>query len=1099
MKRNKNLILIVIINLTFYNAQNTVAGEQNSIENANSKALNYEQDFNVDLYTGTVNIGLPLQKLQEDSFSMDLSLNYDATGVLINNVSGIVGQNWNLNAGGTITRKIKGTTFDELNYDGGLFQPGVAGALSNQTGFFEAKILLNRNDWNSVAHLRKVLARAASTSIFGNAQPPYDPSSIIDFGDGLPNFSKTWKVDTEPDIFYFNFFGKSGFFFMGEDGNWKVSSKDNLKVIYNSDLDLINPLQDINHSQFQGPLTDYKRKSIGRLTLLDDKGFQYVFGDNDMKSMEITLGSYYDSKLLWPYISKWNLKKVIDPNGKTLFNFIYITGQYFLTNLFAEGRLETSSNENNTNFPSFSQNPGTYSSFYHWYRESGDFYKPSYLKQILLSNGSSVDFSYIEKPEIQFTASGNLLFDPYASSLPNIFYPVFNRHWTNETLPYLYTDEIPHNIYTGKKSIRYVLDEIKVKFNNNLINKFNFQYANNLHDRVFLYQVIKNNDEKHTFFYNDPNSIPGYFSEKKDMWGYYNGYSTSISVSQNYTFWENFEADKYSSRSTVTSKLLSGSLSQIIWPTGGITNFVFEPHTFRKRISNQYSTFNGAVLLETFPNGGGGLRIKKIVTGEKEREFFYNNTFEEIDYNISSGILMYEPLFFTRHKVYELNAPNGGGLTIEPIPIESGGTSSANGINPKSDFFNSNVAYSTVLEKNNDGFIKYTFTDFNDYPDYYVTNGLRPLNKLSKKIDFSFERGKIKSTTYFNASQNKILEKNYIYKNLFELKGKAIDYNYFTSNWSNHPGDDAFPPFGFYPIPQPSCYACNSRVDPYFIYYTDKVLDSEITTEYFQGGRKIESLKRYYYQSPVDPSYSLIDKIEEYPNKNDLSKFKSIKFQYAVDMGTSDAPFTDMIAKNMIGIPLAITRYNEQQQPITKAETIFAKNSSTNNLLLPVSTRTIKTGMSDYGSDASVDTKITYDLYDSQGHVLQYTDQSGIPTTIILGYNKSQPIAKIVGATYNYVNASTNIGHLQDASDADIDTASENTLISLLDDLRKNAAFKDYQITTYTYDPLIGITSLTSPDGLREYYKYNLQNHKLEKVIDADGKTVEEYKYHYKN
>lgn len=182
-----------------------------------------------------------------------------------------------------------------------------------------------------------------------------------------------------------------------------------------------------------------------------------------------------------------------------------------------------------------------------------------------------------------------------------------------------------------------------------------------------------------------------------------------------------------------------------------------------------------------------------------------------------------------------------------------------------------------------------------------------------------------------------------------------------------------------------------------------------------------------------------------------------------------------------------------------KTETIYAKNPITNNLVLPISIRTLKTGTYGYGNNSGVHKQVTYDVHDDNGHVLQYTDASGIPTTIIYGYNKSQPIAKIVGAGYQYVNANTNIGYLQSISDADIDVNSENILISLLDDLRKNLAFKDYQITTYTYDPLIGITSLTGPDGLRENYKYNAQNHKLEKVINVDGKIIEEYKYHYKN
>jgi len=1062
-------------------------GGVESIAQGEVKNVNFDKEFGLDLYTGSININLPLQKIQADNAELNILLNYDASGVLVNNVSGIVGQNWNLNAGGSITRKIKGTSFDELNYDKGL-QPGLTSAMSHQTGFFESRILLNRTDWKDLNHLKKILSRAIAPShlypFYGG--PPYQE---IDFGDGLPNFKKVFKIDTEPDIFYFNFFGKSGYFFLGEDGNWKVSSKDNLKVIYNEETDLVNPLSGIKFSVPQVEITEmYKRKSIGRLTLIDDKGFKYIFGDNDLKSMEISMGEYYTSELFYPYVMKWNLKKVLSPNGVTIYDFIYKTGQYFLTNLFAEARHETSSNENNSAF-TYTSNPSTVSSFYKIYRESGNLYKPSYLSKILVSDGTAIDFNYIEKEDIQYTRSGNVFFEqkPY---MDDPYFPLFNRKWLHEKLYTIYSDEVPLANNQNQKSIRYVLDEVKVNFNNKLINKFNFQYAHAGH-RVFLYQIIKNNDEKHQFWYNNPSDLPGYFSEKKDMWGYYNGQPTSIGNSKNYNFWQNFENSKYSTRGAVTSKMINGTLTRIVWPTGGFTDFIFEPHTFRNRVTNNPS-LNNSILTELFPNGGGGLRIKKIINEGNEREFFYNNSFDEMDSNISSGILLHEPLFFLRHPVYKLSFGDVTGTTIS-----SGGTSSADGINPKSDFFNSNVAYSTVYEKKNDGYIKYIFNDFFDSPDYFMDERMRPLNKLSRKVDMSFDRGQLKNKIYYDSSQNMLLYKHYTYKNTSNnLKSKGIEYNYFMSNYSEQIEDDVFGVGGA--ISQPECRSCNTKVDPYYIYYTDKVLDKELTTEYFKDGRKIESLKMYYYQNPLDLSYSLIDKIEEYPNKFDLSKYKTTKFQYAIDMDTSDPLIERMVEKNMVGIPLAVTKYNEQQQPIARTETIYAKNSATNNLVLPVSTRNIKTGMAGYGEDSFVNTKVTYDLYDAHGRLLQYTDESGLPTAIIYGYNRSQPIAKIVGATYNYVEANISLTTLQDASDSDVDDASENYLITQLDDLRKSTAFKNFYITTYTYNPLIGITSLTNPDGIREYYKYDAQN-KLEKVMDVEGKVIEEYKYNYKD
>lgn len=1073
----KNKIYLILLNILFGSlclaqTSNPNGGSQVSVTDDNNN-LSYDKNFDVNLYTGTVNINIPIQKIQEDNLDLNIGLSYDATGVLVNNISGIVGQNWNLYAGGAITRKIKGMCFDELTYFPNLNQAGGGGKQSLQVGFFHSKSILNRNDWDTASHLKKILRRAMSESTYS---------------DGLLNEFYTWKLDTEPDIFYFDFFGKSGYFFMGEDGNWKVSSKDNLKIQFNLDNDLINPTDGIQHTQYGGPISpNYERKSIGRITLIDDKGYQYIFGDNDVKNIDINLGSYYDTDFIYAYSMKWNLKKVIGPNGKILFSFEYTTGQYFLTNLYTESPYDTSSSlEDQYSSTGYSQNPLSDAGFYHLYRENGYFYKPSYLSKIIASDGTTVDFGYVEKNKIQYTHSGNnLLFSSYS------FDPLYNRFWVNNIVSFIYTDDIPVSNYNKRN--RYVLDNIKVNFNNRLINNFDFQYANS-DPRVFLYQISKNNNEKYQFLYNQPSNLPGYLSEKTDMWGYFNGQPTSVSYSKRFAFWQNFENNKYSTRGTVTSRLLSGSLSQIIWPTGGITNFVFEPHSFRKRVTNNLS-LNNSILAEEFSNGGGGLRIKRIYGEGREREFFYNNSFAEMDNNISSGILMHEPLYYLTHNVYSLQelgyAPN-----MEPNPI-SGATSSANGIFAKSDFFNSNVAYSTVFEKINDGYIRYKFYDYIDNPDYYMP-GFRPYTKFSKKVDHSFERGQIKSKTFFDNNQNAIKDKFYVYKTQSDLKSKGVNYNYFTSDWEFYPG--AAPLGGYYFwIPQPSCLSCNSNINPYYIYYSDKVLDTEITTEYLKNGKKIESLKRYYYKSPLDASYTLIDKVEEYPSKFDLSKFKTLKFDYAIDINTSDSPFTEMINKNMVGIPLAVTKFNEAQLPVSRVETIYAKNATTNNFTLPVSVRNIKTGMYDYGNDQTTASKITFNIYDAKENVLQYTDDSGLPTTIIWGYNRSQPIAKIIGAEYNYVSSKVNIETLQDASDVDIDTTSENLLISLLDDLRKNTDLKNYLITTYTYDPLIGVTSVTPPDGMREYYEYDSQSKKLEKVVDVQGNPIEEYKYHYKN
>ena len=142
--------------------------------------------------------------------------------------------------------------------------------------------------------------------------------------------------------------------------------------------------------------------------------------------------------------------------------------------------------------------------------------------------------------------------------------------------------------------------------------------------------------------------------------------------------------------------------------------------------------------------------------------------------------------------------------------------------------------------------------------------------------------------------------------------------------------------------------------------------------------------------------------------------------------------------------------------------------------------------------------EITFDKYDALGNIQQYTTKAGIPTTIIWGYNNSRPIAKIEGATYAQVQ--NEIAAIVSASNADANATpgnDESSFLGLLDTFRKSANLSSYQITTYTYDPLIGVRSITPPSGIRQKYMYDTAN-RLEKIVQEDGKILQEYKYNYK-
>lgn len=214
-----------------------------------------------------------------------------------------------------------------------------------------------------------------------------------------------------------------------------------------------------------------------------------------------------------------------------------------------------------------------------------------------------------------------------------------------------------------------------------------------------------------------------------------------------------------------------------------------------------------------------------------------------------------------------------------------------------------------------------------------------------------------------------------------------------------------------------------------------------------------------------------------------------------------------MITKNMIAIPLETTStqtIGTIAKALGKTETMYPTalpTSQAGNLVLPLSVKSYDTL-----NPSTVSTEVSYDKYDEKGNLLQYTTKLGTPVTIVWGYNKTQPIAQIEGMTYDQLTGQVSPSAMVSASDEDAaDSSKEGLLLDALTTFRKNSFFADKKITTYTYDPLIGVTSITAPTGVREIYLYDSANRLKEvKVREKDStgnyvlRTVKQFNYNYK-
>ena len=141
-------------------------------------------DQGIAQYKGKPDLSIPLMSIGSGDIGVQVSVSYDAGGVVVSEIPDWVGSGWALNAGGVITRAVKGMNDEAVN-DGYLYN-------KNLMDFVEAKVAggISQVEWT------------------------YQFSTGVNFKNIIDDF-KAGTRDNEPDIFYYNFNGMAGKFVLG--------------------------------------------------------------------------------------------------------------------------------------------------------------------------------------------------------------------------------------------------------------------------------------------------------------------------------------------------------------------------------------------------------------------------------------------------------------------------------------------------------------------------------------------------------------------------------------------------------------------------------------------------------------------------------------------------------------------------------------------------------------------------------------------------------------------------------------------------------------------------------------------------------------------
>lgn len=420
---------------------------------------------------------------------------------------------------------------------------------------------------------------------------------------------------------------------------------------------------------------------------------------------------------------------------------------------------------------------------------------------------------------------------------------------------------------------------------------------------------------------------------------------------------------------------------------------------------------------------------------------------------------------------------------------------------PVSNYNNGKLGYGIVKEilgdtTENIGYTMYEFTNFLDGGEYYKF----PFNMPD---DLEWARGLPTITKVFD--NNNKLQISVI--NIYQYYGnKHSPYRYFRNNFgvvqNNFNGSNytaISDPDSEEPLTLPHYYRSHhfNSIPMYKSGINGRAVRADeidnpniYRTAFFLGGSVVSKRRlvtTFGLNNNTEFKYS--DTLHHQLTKKTSTLSDSIiietTYQYAAEKQNQK-----LIDANMIGIPLEISvikkkDVNDSGKLISKTETKYDNPLD----LLPTSVLS-----ANLQNNNLVSTEVTYDKYDSKGNLQQYTSKDGVSTSFIWGYNQTQLIAKIEGVKLSDITPSL-INNIVIASDYTNPSYSESNLIAQLDQFRLELS--NYQITTYTYKPIIGVSSITPPSGIREVYNYDTAN-RLKDIKDVHGNILKKYEYHIK-
>jgi YD repeat-containing protein len=1082
------------------------------------------EEVPVNNYTGIPDISIPLYSVGTHSkdITINLSLNYHPASTAADEEASYVGLGWNLNGGGTISRTVKGLPDDCVKIGGTISETRIGlyatqGAYPNK--YYEVINLLG-NIQNTGPDFRKV-------------------------NKFLWDAYELGTYDSEHDLYQFNFMGHSGRFYISME-------TDQLKIMK---LDNDNSIK-ITYDEVQKIFTAYDDK--GYRFVFDVKEITSSSSFVQLIPFDSSSGMPAPSQPVNvpDYISAFHLSKIYDPNNKLLVEYSYnddsfpivekrtvITTKYAT---FADMQPTTTINRMNGDCPGSAAllEPKETKS------RTDTSIETKKIRSINIVDKAKIEFSVVADRQDTNLNYGYSLSEitvkaPDSSIVKKV---IFGYDYSRVNLKTrMMLSSVTHSNASGSITEPYVLEY--TSYNNYL--GFGVDYWGYYNRTPASYQgvylggsstIVKSdvlqkmtlptggaiiyNFESNT--YSSIGSEPlSNFDDNVDNWSLRSighEFNTEYAESMNFSLGvssqerilrvsSNSDVDGAGNHGNVMLRdntIGGGSINVSCGRNNGscfsspVT--LIPGHTYEMWFSWMDVVIDATCVVncqikerasvEKKYLYGGGVRIKNIGYFEnKDVDIDYYDHFDSdlvpskqknYSYSVfndplrSSGSLSFPlPVYdYSATKLYYttcLGSENGFSLHHNYVVGFNFHTNTNNLKVQKTK--GSDVGYQNVtVSETGNGYSQFVYTSPIDYPEenYMLTYPFFP------PISHDDKRGLLKKETTYSQTSQILSQTIYDYEivtgnkntglmlassvsKLYWQRWSSTSYDFYANmvELCNETSQVSICPFvnGY-----PSEYV---NYFPVIEAYAWPKLKQKTTKEYL--GNQIVETKQYYKYNNLNKRINF-QKTETY-NAGVLSDSISVTYSY--------------LYNGALGLANRIGEIDNIQ---TKKNGVLTAKQKIlyNNLYQPQTIQASK-------GEIALENRMQFVSYDEYSNPLEVKLENGISTVYIWGYNKTQPVAMIENSTHAAIPPNL-IAEVTAASNSYAADA-ETNLRDKLNELRN--ALPNAMVTTYTYKPLVGVSTITNPAGDITSYEYDTFG-RLLLVKDNFGKVLSKNDYHYR-